>query len=104
MTAEFALSLAFTLILEGAVGILAGFRGKDLLLLALVNILTNPVVVLLHAMFPKPVITAILELAAIAVEGAIYSRLGTKIPHPWRFSLEANVFSYVCGIIINNFI
>ena len=101
---DFALSLGLTLILEGAVALIWGFRRKDLQLFVLVNVLTNPPAVLLHALFPGWVVTAALELGVIAAEAFCYSRLGSNIRIPWLFSLIANIFSFFEGLGIDRFI
>lgn len=97
--ASLAWSLGLTLLLEGAVALLWGLRGRGLLLCALVNIMTNPAVVLLHRLFPGWAVTAALELAAFAAEGVCYARFGVR--KPWGLSLAANGFSFGFGIILN---
>ncbi len=52
MLLELALSLGLTLLLEGTFVLVWGVRGRDLLLVLLANVLTNPAVVLLHKLFP----------------------------------------------------
>ena len=102
----FALSLGLTLILELAVALLCRLRGRDLLLVILVNILTNPAVVYLDmscgALFPngRDLWQIPLELAAIAAEGFCYARFAADVRRPWMFALVANVFSYSCGLLI----
>lgn len=103
MLLTFALSLALTLAVEGAAAALWGLRGKDLLLCALVNLLTNPAVVLLHLLFPAPWVTAGAELAAVAAEALYYRRYGERIRRPWLFSLVANGCSFGLGLILNHF-
>lgn len=101
MLFDFVLSLLWTLVLEGIVALAWGLRGRDLLLLTLVNVLTNPAVVLLHALFPAKGVTAALELGAVAVEGLCYARMGAAIRRPWLFSLAANTFSFCMGLGID---
>lgn len=103
MLLTFALSLALTLVIEGAAAALWGLRGRDLLLCALVNLLTNPAVVLLHLLFPSPWVTAVLELAAVAVEALYYRRYGERVRRPWVFSLIANGASFGLGLLISHF-
>lgn len=102
------ISLILTLIFELLFAIIVGIKNKkDLILICLVNILTNPFVVLTYCIFlyftnvNLILVTCLLELLAIAVEGIIYKFYGTKIKHPILFSILANVFSYVLGMIIN---
>ena len=96
----FALSLGLTLILELALALVWGLRGRDLALCALVNVLTNPVVVLLHTLFPAGEVVLCLEAGAVLVEGAYYARYGARVPRPWLFSLCANLWSYSMGLLI----
>ena len=102
----FALSLALTLIFELLIALLCRLRGRDLLLVVLVNILTNPAVVYLDTvcgmLLPngRDLRQIPLELAAIAVEALCYARFATAVRHPWMFALAANVFSYGCGLLI----
>ncbi|MGN0403466.1 MAG: hypothetical protein ACI4HQ_14580 [Acetatifactor sp.] len=101
---DFVLSFLLTLLLEGLVAFVWRFRGRDRLLFVLANLLTNPMVVLLHAMFPGWGILLGLELGAIVTEGICYERLGTDIRHPRCFSVAANVFSFCMGLVIDRLI
>lgn len=95
----FAVSLGLTLMLELPVVLLWGVRGRrDLWLAVLVNVLTNPAVVLLHAL-GCPALP--LEAAAIAVEGVCYRACGEDIRRPYLLALCANVFSYTAGLLLN---
>lgn len=95
-------SLVLTLLLEGLFAFCAGQRtGRRLLLVALVNTLTNPVVVLLHALFPSMLLTLFLELSAVLVEGFVYKKCADNIRHPFLFSLAINAFSYFSGELLN---
>ncbi len=104
MLTSFVLSLALTLLVELAVALIWGLRGRDLGLCALVNVLTNPAVVLLHSLFPAPPVTLLLEGAAVAVEALYYRRYGAHISRPWRLSLTANALSFGIGLLIGRFI
>lgn len=83
---------------------------KDLMLVVLVNVLTNPVVVLLHwltALYTdwNTVIVLIpLELFAILAEGYYYKKYGDSFSHPYLFSAAANIFSFGTGLLIQMFI
>lgn len=92
--------LLLTLAAELAAALPAGLRGRDLALVGLVNVLTNPVVVVAHTLFPSLWVTAALEVSAVAVEALYYRRFGARISHPWRFSLCANSCSFGLGLII----
>lgn len=103
----FALSLGLTLILELALARLCRLRGRDYLLVILVNILTNPAVVYLDmvcaTLMPngRDLWQIPLEAAAIAVEGLCYARYARSICRPWTFALVANLFSYGFGLFLS---
>jgi hypothetical protein len=99
-------SLAFTLAAELLFALLLGKRGKDLALVSLVNILTNPPVVLLYflasaytALSPA-LLKASLEIAAVLVEAFCYRKYGGNFRRPLLFSLGANAFSFGLGELI----
>ena len=100
------ISLITTIVLEALIFFVSGKRDrKDLLLLVLVNIMTNPAVVLLYWLASDVglnliLMTLILEAGAILAEGFYYKRYGRYFPHPFRFSVAANVFSYSAGFIV----
>ena len=98
-------SLALTLALELAFGLVWGVERKDLTLVALANVLTNPVVVLCHALaalwlpaFLAPV-TLALEAGAVLVEGRLFATR-SHIRAPWVFALCANLFSFSAGLLL----
>lgn len=104
-------SLGTTIVLELAYSVLAGIRDKITLeLILLVNILTNPVVVLtyylirFHTGWNLGITKLILEVLAIVVEAICYRNCNKKIEHPYRLAIGANVFSFVIGACINAFI
>ena len=101
-----ALSLGLTLVLELAFALLSGVQGRPLLV-ALVNLLTNPAVVFLYFLLsqrsalPQMAVQLPLEGAAILTEALCYARCGGRdFLHPWRFSLLANLFSYGTGRLL----
>ena len=95
-------SLLLTLLLECAFAFVAGARTpRRLLLVALVNVLTNPPVVLLCTLFPSPLLTAAMELAAVLTEGLIYRSRADWLRSPFLFSLAVNAFSYLTGLLLN---
>ena len=102
-------SLVLTLLLELGFALVWKVKKNDLPLVALANVLTNPVVVLCHIaarlFFPAllPFFTAVLELGAFSVEGYLFSTR-SQIRRPWLFSLCANLFSYTVGIILRRFL
>ena len=98
-----AISLALTLLLELTFALLWGIRGKGLVLVILMNILTNPAVVTLHyictAVFGWNEILPVLflEMAAITAEGLCCRGM---IQKPWKFAICINLFSYFAGEIL----
>ena len=110
MLRSLALSLGLTLILELAGALLFGLRQKrDLLLVVLVNVLTNPLVVLICNLFlilssvPIPWYwILLLEVMAVLSEGFLYHKgLSRKPIHPLLLSLILNGISYIGGLLIS---
>lgn len=105
------ISLVSTLILEECFALVAGKRGKkDLLLVGLVNVVTNPAVVLLYWLavlytdLNPIVVKAILEILAVLTEGRYYKKYGVNFSRPYLFSIAANAFSFGVGVILQKFI
>lgn len=105
------ISLGLTELIEFAFAYTIGLRGsKDLILIALVNVMTNPAVVLLNAILtrktelPHLLILVALEAAAILTEGAYYRRYADNIRRPFLFSFGANAFSYFMGLLISHIV
>ena len=104
-------SLALTLVVECLGAIILKIRDKNgLKVVALANVITNPVVVfsstlVWHFLGPEVyvVVITVLEVAAIIAETAIYKRylfkdsLGTAL----KISLILNFCSYFAGELIN---
>lgn len=108
MLESLAVSLALTLALELAFALAWGLRGRrELTVVALVNCLTNPPVVLLRhtAVYTlgwrNVPVTAALELAAVLVEWRCYRACSEQLKRPLLFSACANAFSYGAGCLIN---
>lgn len=106
-----AISLLLTIALETGFFLLIGKREKkDILLLVMVNILTNPVVVLLYwltAIYSDWNTVAVLvplELFAVLTEGYYYKKYGRNFKHPYLFSLNANAFSFGMGLLVQIFL
>ena len=109
--ASLAISLILTLALETGFFFIAGKRNiKDLLLLVMVNIITNPAVVLIYWLMimytdlHRAAIIVPLELFAVFIEGRYYKKYGHDFKHPYLFSIAANAFSFGSGVIIQQFI
>ncbi|MCI7768530.1 MAG: hypothetical protein MSJ26_11210 [Oscillospiraceae bacterium] len=103
-------ALLLTILLEGLFGVIWGVRGgRDYLIMLLANVLTNPLVNVIHSFcayelrFGRIImllITFFLEAGAVTAEGFVY-KSRTDIKKPILFSLCANGFSFLCGIILN---
>ena len=81
-------------------------RGRELTIVALVNILTNPAVVLLanyaqarHPGYPLGFVL-LLEIGAVLVEWFCYRACSEALRHPFLFSLCANLFSVLAGFAL----
>lgn len=97
----YSLSLGLTLLVEGIVGWCFGLRSrKQLLLLVLVNILTNPAAVWLHVFAGIPQIH--IEIAVVIIECYVYYifRRSHQFAHPLLLSLTANGVSWGLGMLI----
>ena len=110
MLIALAMSLLLTLVLEELFALIWGLRGwRELTVVALVNILTNPAVVLLYHLSTglygwNPIrVTVTLECAAVLVEWRCYRSCSRQLKRPFLFSLLANVISYSIGCIIQLF-
>lgn len=108
MLTTLAVSLALTLALEEAFALVWGLRGRrELGTVALVNVLTNPPVVLLYHTavgllgWNALAVTAALETAAVLVEWRYYRLCSRQLRRPFLFALLANAFSYGAGQLIN---
>lgn len=100
---RFILSLLLTIIIEVAVAFAFRIKGKDLLLVILVNVLTNPVAVLLSVLTgDKKCVQLLIELVVIFTEGCYYKKYSAKLKHGLLFSATANGISYSLGILINH--
>ena len=101
------ISLLLTLIFETGFFLLTGKRNKkDLLLVVMVNILTNPIVVLsywlvsLFTNWNTDIIAVLLEIFAVLTEGYYYKKYSHSIKRPYLLSAAANIFSYGIGVVI----
>jgi hypothetical protein len=103
----FAVSLALTLALEVPVAAAFGARNRrDLLLAVLVNVLTNPPVVLAcfaiapATGWPSLAVQLPLEALAVAAEALCYAKCARSIRHPIALSICANGWSYTVGLAL----
>lgn len=100
---HYLISLGLTVLLELPLALVFRLSGRDLALVAVANLLTNPLVVLTHTLLPDagPLLQTVLpELWAVATEAVIYEKLGRSIPHPLGLSVAANAFSYTTGLLL----
>lgn len=102
------MSLASTLVLEEGFGFMLGIRDRwDMVLIGLVNLLTNPAVVLLYyvnGIYIKgnqTAVTILLEFTAVLAEGLCYKAAARGIRHLWVFAIGANLFSYTAGVVLS---
>lgn len=100
-------SLGLTVAIELAFCLICKVRGvHDILLVVLVNILTNPPVVLTHNIirlntkFSLLATVVILELLVVIIEGFSYKYCAKNIKHPFALSISANAVSYFSGLLI----
>ena len=95
-------SLILTLFIELTISIVLGIRGKDLLRITFINILTNVplniIVLLLYMVIDNNIvfyiIVPILEVFVFLIEGTYFKRLNKSIISPYKLSLLLNGFSY----------
>ena len=96
-----------TVLIEGIAAWLIGIRNrKDLMLIVLVNALTNPLLHLLARMFrtvlpgktAAALVLAVLEVLVDFTEGWIYQK-GSGMSHPYRISLILNICSLTGGLL-----
>lgn len=99
------MALAVTLALELLFALLWGVRGRGLMIVLLMNIMTNPAVNLLYDLgvsqlaLPRFICIIVPELCAFAAEALCCRGI---IKKPWLFAFLINLFSYGCGLIIQN--
>lgn len=106
------ISLTCTIIIEVSVAFILKYRGKDLLNVLLVNILTNPllnsVIVAINVYYglkARNICLYILEILVVLVEGFIYQKyLNRKKINGYILSLILNIASYGLGLLINKII
>ena len=95
------ISLLLTLVTEFPVAFLFQAKGKDLLLVFLVNILTNPAVVLVSTLTGDRVsLQMILEGMAILAEGFYYNKYSTYMRKGFLCSFSCNLVSYGAGLLL----
>ena len=106
------ISLTITLIIESGLALILKYRGKDLLNIVLVNILTNPilnsVVVAInyyYGLMARNISLYILEVLVVIIEGFIYQKyLKNRRINGYVLSIILNLSSYGLGLLINKII
>ena len=107
MLLPMAKALLLTLTFELLFALVWGVRKDRLLLVVLMNIMTNPAVNLLHYLavyllgWPAFWVIPVLELAAVITEGFCCKGV---IRRPWLFAVLINAFSYSMGALIQHWI
>ena len=103
MLKELLISLGLTLALEGLYGLLWGLKGRrNWLLLGLVNVVTNPVAVVLYRLVSRSwVFVAVLECAVVLAEWRAYRAWSKEGRTGFVFALCANCFSFFGGLLLN---
>ncbi len=105
--------LLCTIIIEVLVALVLKVKNKkDVINIILVNILTNPIVVIIpifiafnYGIQYQKITLYILEVVTVIVEGFIYLKvLNHKRINPFLLSLVLNLSSYLIGLLINNII
>ena len=104
--------LSCTVIIECGIAFISGIRkAKDLLFVLLVNIMTNPLLVVLtvivNLFFGRLwyyISLAVLEIGAVAAEGLVYKFTIKHKLNPFLLSLILNSASFFLGLIINRIV
>lgn len=97
-------SLLLTELFELPFAWLWGARKKELLIVLLMNILTNPLVVMWHYstwQFGFLVSTVLPELAAIVTEAFLLQKFTKNTPYPVLLGVMINLFSYSIGVVLS---
>lgn len=97
-------SLLLTQVFELPFAWLWGARKKDLLVVLLMNILTNPLVVMWHYstwQLGFLISTALPELAAIVTEALLLRKYTANTPYPILLGIFINLFSYSIGVVLS---
>ena len=110
---RYALSLVGVLLLTEAIELpiarLLGVKGRDLVTVALANVMTNPAVNVLYAAavvftrLPDAAVIAVLECAAVTAEWIVY-RTATDARRPFLVSLVCNAASFCAGLLLYHII
>ena len=96
--------MAITVVIEIVIGLLFGFRKKELLYILLINIITQILLnVLLNVLPFDYLYYLLLEILVLVVEGVFYCLVFKKKKwHCLLYALTANVSSFVIGFFLAN--
>lgn len=97
-------SLVLTQAFELPFAWLWGAKNKDLLVVLLMNILTNPLVVMWHYstwQYGFVISTVLPELAAIVTEAILLRKFTKDTPYPVLLGVFINLFSYSVGVVLS---
>ena len=100
--------LLLTILVEGLLSLAFRVRGKELIILVLANIATNPIVqsvaylvLYFEGKRGSRIAMPILEIWAVVTEGFIYSKTFKKRKlNPYLLSFILNAASYLLGLVI----
>ena len=93
-------SFLITAAVEVPLSLLFGARKKGLLIVLIVNLITNPPAVFLAYLI-------LMECAVILIEWGLYRRMDRKLPvvrKPLLAAVVLNVTSYLSGVVLNRLI
>ncbi len=101
-------SLFATIVVEIFIGYHLKIRNKkDLCLLLLVNIVTNPIAVLSYycilyfLTFPTLLVKILIEVFVVVCEWIYYRKYSIEIKKPFQTSIILNVVSFCIGLLID---
>lgn len=97
-------SLLLTQLFELPFAWLWGAKKRDLLVVLLMNVLTNPLVVMWHYSTWELgflVCTVLPELAAITTEVILLHKFTRSTPYPILLGIFINLFSYSAGVVLS---
>ena len=106
------ISLTITLVFEIGMALILKYRGKDIVNVLLVNLLTNPllnsVIVAINYYYglkARNIWLIILEILVVIIEGFIYQKYLTRRKiNGYLLSIILNITSFGLGLIVNNII
>ena len=105
-------SLLITLLIEITIAFILKYRKMDLLMVLLVNIMTNPLLNSLvvcvdyyYGNSYRTITLIIMEILVVFIEGLIYNKsVSNKKINGYLLSLILNASSFLFGLIINSII